>query len=107
MPGGGIGGPMPGGGPPGPGGPCIPPGGPPGPGGPCIPGPVRYNVRTHEYRQIRGRQSSMYERVFDDNFSFISSKTICCDPSSEPSYRDNSDKESQYMFLGRINKNNP
>ena len=31
-------------------------------------------------------------------------KTICCDPSSEPSHRDGSDEGSQHMFLCRSNK---
>ena len=34
-------------------------------------------------------------------------KTICCDPSSEPSRRDGSDEGSQHMVLCRINKNYP
>ena len=34
-------------------------------------------------------------------------KTICCDPSSEPSFQDGSDEGSQYMFLCRTNKNYP
>ena len=33
-------------------------------------------------------------------------KTICCDPSSEPScHQDGSDEGSQHMVLDRINKN--
>ena len=31
-------------------------------------------------------------------------KTICCDPSSEPSHRDGSDEGSQHIFLCRIIK---
>ena len=34
-------------------------------------------------------------------FSFLT-KTICCDPSSEPSQRDSSDEGSQYMFLAEL-----
>ena len=34
-------------------------------------------------------------------------KTICCDPSSEPSHRDGSDEWSQHTFFCRINKNYP
>ena len=34
-------------------------------------------------------------------------ETICCDPSSEPSHGDGSDKESQHVVLCRINKNYP
>ena len=37
----------------------------------------------------------------------ISHQKQCCDPSSEPSFRDGSDKGSQHMFLSRINKNYP
>ena len=39
-------------------------------------------------------------------FSFLI-KTICCDPSSEPSYQDGSYVGSQPIFLCRINKNYP
>ena len=43
--------------------------------------------------------------IIRDNFLFVLHKNIRCDPSSEPSRRDGSDKGSQHMVSMR-NKNN-
>ena len=59
------------------------------------------------FKHFRVLKSSRSEGVFDDNFSYILIKTICCDPSSEPSHQDGADEGSQYMFFCRINKNYP
>ena len=42
--------------------------------------------------------------IIRDNFFLILHNNICCDPSSEPSCRDDSDKGSQHMVSLR-NKN--
>ena len=45
--------------------------------------------------------------IIEELFFLFLIKTICSDPSSEPSRRDGSDEGSQHMFLCRINKNYP
>ena len=52
-------------------------------------------------------QSSRLEGVFGDNkgsFLLILHKTICCNPSSEPSRRDGSDEGSHHMISMRNKK---
>ena len=44
-----------------------------------------------------------YLVIIRDNFLLILHKSICCDPSSEPSHRDGSDEGSHHMVL-MINK---
>ena len=45
--------------------------------------------------------------IIGDNFWSVLHKTICCDPSSEPSRRDGSDEGSQYTVSMRRKKNYP
>ena len=54
-------------------------------------------------RKFRALDETEYLMI---NF-LILIKTICYDPSSEPSHRDDSDEVSQHMLLCRINKNHP
>ena len=43
--------------------------------------------------------------IISDDFCSFWIKTLCCDPSSEPSRRDVSDEGSQHMVLMRNKKN--
>ena len=45
--------------------------------------------------------------IIEGYFFLFHFKTICCDPSSEPSCQGGSDEGSQHMFLCRINKTHP
>ena len=57
---------------------------------------------------VKKMENRALEGVFGDNmgyFLLILHKTLCCDPSSEPSCQDGSDEGSQQMVLMRIKKN--
>ena len=45
--------------------------------------------------------------IIEGLFFLFFIETICCDPSSEPSYQDGLDKGSQHMFLSRTDINDP
>ena len=42
--------------------------------------------------------------IIERHFFLFLIESICCDPSSEPSRRDGSDKGSQHMFVCRMKK---
>ena len=59
----------------------------------------------HSPTSSRALDKREYLVIIREIFLLTLHKTICCDPSSEPSHRDGSDEGSQHMVSMRNKKN--